>query len=239
MDLLELLCFTEPINLSVLFIIAVIFISRAPWRRRSTIARWPSSLCPIEWWISSRSRGTSPSLNSLSFTHLSRTCWTTRTPRRAKERPPSCQRWLYFPSRNNTQLSDKDFVEWLCVSAPQDHVLAQLLQTCKDQIVSFHEHESLLDHKQEEELSEAERKAAWAEYQAEVKSCSLRCISVWWSFMSWTLYRVLRYSSVCLLNVKMSSSRPTLQPARTRTPYIRRPMSSFWYTWILLSKAFS
>ncbi|XP_078122976.1 transcriptional regulator ATRX-like [Sander vitreus] len=50
---------------------------------------------------------------------------------------------------------------------PKDKVLAQLLQTCKDQIVSFHEHESLLDHKQEEELSEAERKDAWAEYEAE------------------------------------------------------------------------
>ncbi|XP_039632785.1 transcriptional regulator ATRX-like [Perca fluviatilis] len=50
---------------------------------------------------------------------------------------------------------------------PKDQVLAQLLQTCKDQIVSFHEHESLLDHKQEEELSEAERKDAWAEYEAE------------------------------------------------------------------------
>lgn len=56
----------------------------------------------------------------------------------------------------------------------QDKILAQLLQTCKDQIVSFHEHESLLDHKQEEELSEAERKDAWDEYKAEVKSCSLQ-----------------------------------------------------------------
>ncbi|XP_026225817.1 transcriptional regulator ATRX-like isoform X1 [Anabas testudineus] len=50
---------------------------------------------------------------------------------------------------------------------PKDDILAQLLETCKDQIVSYHEHESLLDHKQEEELSEAERKAAWAEYEAE------------------------------------------------------------------------
>jgi len=39
--------------------------------------------------------------------------------------------------------------------------------------VSYHEHESLLDHKEEEELSEAERKAAWAEYEAEVKSRAL------------------------------------------------------------------
>ncbi|XP_059207440.1 transcriptional regulator ATRX-like [Centropristis striata] len=50
---------------------------------------------------------------------------------------------------------------------PKDEVLVQLLETCKDQIVSFHEHESLLDHIQEEELSEAERKDAWAEYEAE------------------------------------------------------------------------
>ncbi|KAM9384729.1 transcriptional regulator ATRX-like isoform 1-T1 [Pholidichthys leucotaenia] len=50
---------------------------------------------------------------------------------------------------------------------PKDAILLQLLETCKHQIVSYHEHESLLDHKQEEELSEAERKAAWAEYEAE------------------------------------------------------------------------
>ncbi|XP_070773018.1 transcriptional regulator ATRX-like [Enoplosus armatus] len=56
---------------------------------------------------------------------------------------------------------------------PKDTVLAQLLQTCKDQIVSFHEHESLLDHKQDEELSEAERKAAWAEYEAESNPANL------------------------------------------------------------------
>ncbi|KAM9728822.1 transcriptional regulator ATRX-like [Menidia menidia] len=50
---------------------------------------------------------------------------------------------------------------------PKDSILACLLETCKDHIVSYHEHESLLDHKEEEELSEAERKAAWAEYEAE------------------------------------------------------------------------
>ncbi|KAI3373536.1 hypothetical protein L3Q82_022139 [Scortum barcoo] len=56
---------------------------------------------------------------------------------------------------------------------PKDKVLVQLLQRCKDQIVSFHEHESLLDHKQEEELSEAERKAAWDEYEAESNTARL------------------------------------------------------------------
>uniref|UniRef100_A0A3Q4MWX8 DNA helicase n=1 Tax=Neolamprologus brichardi TaxID=32507 RepID=A0A3Q4MWX8_NEOBR len=56
---------------------------------------------------------------------------------------------------------------------PMDTVLAQLLEDCKDHIVTYHEHESLLDHKQDEELSEAERKAAWDEYEAEVQDCSL------------------------------------------------------------------
>ncbi|XP_061658924.1 transcriptional regulator ATRX-like isoform X1 [Syngnathoides biaculeatus] len=50
---------------------------------------------------------------------------------------------------------------------PKDPVLAILLEKCKYHIVGYHEHASLLDHKQEEELTEAERKDAWAEYQAE------------------------------------------------------------------------
>uniref|UniRef100_A0A4W5LT15 DNA helicase n=1 Tax=Hucho hucho TaxID=62062 RepID=A0A4W5LT15_9TELE len=50
---------------------------------------------------------------------------------------------------------------------PKDMLLAELLQSCKGQIVCYHEHESLLDHKEEEELSEADRKTAWAEYEAE------------------------------------------------------------------------
>lgn len=185
--------FTEPIKRQVLFIIAVIFISRAPWRRRSMIVRWPSSLCPIEWWISNRLRGTSPFLNWLNSTHLSQTCWTTQSPRGAKEPPLFCQRWRHRLQFLRPLLwCQKDIIrscltlrltqsicsiEWLSVSVSQDKVLAQLLQTCKDHIVSFHEHESLLGHKQEEELSEAERKAAWAEYEAEVKSCTLQSIN--------------------------------------------------------------
>uniref|UniRef100_A0A3Q2YN28 DNA helicase n=1 Tax=Hippocampus comes TaxID=109280 RepID=A0A3Q2YN28_HIPCM len=52
---------------------------------------------------------------------------------------------------------------------PKDLFLAELLQTHKDQIVCYHEHDSLLDHKEEEALSEEDRKAAWAEYEAEKK----------------------------------------------------------------------
>uniref|UniRef100_A0A665WNC9 DNA helicase n=1 Tax=Echeneis naucrates TaxID=173247 RepID=A0A665WNC9_ECHNA len=52
---------------------------------------------------------------------------------------------------------------------PKDPFLAELLQNNKDQIMCYHEHDSLLDHKEEEALSEEDRKAAWAEYEAEKK----------------------------------------------------------------------
>lgn len=56
---------------------------------------------------------------------------------------------------------------------PQDPFLAELLHSYKDHIVGYHEHDSLLDHKEEEALSEEDRKAAWAEYEAEKKVCNL------------------------------------------------------------------
>uniref|UniRef100_A0AAV2MIY6 DNA helicase n=2 Tax=Knipowitschia caucasica TaxID=637954 RepID=A0AAV2MIY6_KNICA len=55
---------------------------------------------------------------------------------------------------------------------PKDAVLAEMLQNNKDQIVCYHEHDSLLDHKEEEALSEEDRKAAWAEYEDEKKGLS-------------------------------------------------------------------
>ncbi|XP_023672169.1 transcriptional regulator ATRX [Paramormyrops kingsleyae] len=57
---------------------------------------------------------------------------------------------------------------------PKDPLLAELLHSFKEQIVGYHEHDSLLDHKEEEALSEEDRKAAWAEYEAEKKGLSLR-----------------------------------------------------------------
>lgn len=62
-------------------------------------------------------------------------------------------------------LSDSSFSS----SFGQDTILAELLQINKEYIVGYHEHDSLLDHKEEEELTEEERKAAWAEYEAEKK----------------------------------------------------------------------
>ncbi|KAG7517217.1 transcriptional regulator ATRX [Solea senegalensis] len=57
---------------------------------------------------------------------------------------------------------------------PKDLFLAEMLKNNKDQIVCYHEHDSLLDHKEEEALSEEDRKAAWAEYEAEKKGLSMR-----------------------------------------------------------------
>ncbi|KAK6297903.1 hypothetical protein J4Q44_G00309580 [Coregonus suidteri] len=57
---------------------------------------------------------------------------------------------------------------------PKDPFLAELLHSNKEQIVGYHEHDSLLDHKEEEALSEEDRKAAWAEYEAEKKGLSMR-----------------------------------------------------------------
>uniref|UniRef100_A0AAQ5X8X2 DNA helicase n=1 Tax=Amphiprion ocellaris TaxID=80972 RepID=A0AAQ5X8X2_AMPOC len=57
---------------------------------------------------------------------------------------------------------------------PKDPILAEILQNSKDHVVCYHEHDSLLDHKEEEALSEEDRKAAWAEYEAEKKGLSMR-----------------------------------------------------------------
>lgn len=54
---------------------------------------------------------------------------------------------------------------------PKDKILALLIKQPRtnESIVSYHEHDTLLDHKADEELSEAERKSAWAEYDRERK----------------------------------------------------------------------
>lgn len=46
-------------------------------------------------------------------------------------------------------------------------LLAELLSTRSDWIVTYHEHDSLLENRLEETLTEDERKAAWEEYEKE------------------------------------------------------------------------
>jgi hypothetical protein len=48
---------------------------------------------------------------------------------------------------------------------PKDRLLAELIIKHKNWIVTYHEHDSLLVNKSEEELPEAERKAAWEDFQ--------------------------------------------------------------------------
>lgn len=48
-------------------------------------------------------------------------------------------------------------------------MLAELSTTNKDWIVTFHEHDSLLENIREQELSEEEKKAAWEDYENEKK----------------------------------------------------------------------
>ena len=48
-------------------------------------------------------------------------------------------------------------------------MLAELLTDKADWIVKYHCHDSLLENKVDEDLTEEERKAAWDEYEAEKK----------------------------------------------------------------------
>lgn len=50
---------------------------------------------------------------------------------------------------------------------PKDRLLAELTIQRKEWIVTFHEHDSLLENKEEEELNEADRKAAWEDFENE------------------------------------------------------------------------
>ena len=62
-------------------------------------------------------------------------------------------------------------------------MLAELMTNYKEWIVTFHEHDSLLENIVEQELSEEEKKAAWEDYEEEKKglrgkiNCSLQFFS--------------------------------------------------------------
>jgi len=50
---------------------------------------------------------------------------------------------------------------------PKDRLLAELTIQRKNWIVTYHEHDSLLENKSDEELNESERKAAWDDFENE------------------------------------------------------------------------
>lgn len=87
---------------------------------------------------------------------------------------------------------------------PQDPILAELLHSFKDQIVGYHEHDSLLDHKEEEALSEEDRKAAWAEYEAEKKVSPLSLVySGWLVWSTKGLGLMIKFISSLSYNVQL------------------------------------
>ncbi|XP_039279743.1 transcriptional regulator ATRX homolog [Nilaparvata lugens] len=54
-------------------------------------------------------------------------------------------------------------------TVPKDRLMADMLHSHKEWIFKIFEHDSLLDHVEEEELDEEERKAAWEDYENEKK----------------------------------------------------------------------
>ncbi|XP_018406141.1 PREDICTED: transcriptional regulator ATRX homolog [Cyphomyrmex costatus] len=55
------------------------------------------------------------------------------------------------------------------LNLPKDRLLAEIFLKFKDVVENYHEHDSLLENKAEEELDEEERKQAWLEYEEEKK----------------------------------------------------------------------
>lgn len=50
---------------------------------------------------------------------------------------------------------------------PKDRLFAELLKKFETLLYKYHEHDSLLENKEEETLNEEERKAAWEEFEQE------------------------------------------------------------------------
>lgn len=86
-----------------------------------------------------------------------------------------------------------------------------MLQNNKDQIACYHEHDSLLDHKEEEELSEEERKAAWAEYEAEKKVGKQKTQRHAWHALGYILFKT-RKTDERHKGLNKSRCRRLLQP---------------------------
>lgn len=55
---------------------------------------------------------------------------------------------------------------------PQDSILARLLRGFPDLVFKYHEHDSLLENKMEQELSEQEKTEAWDAYERDLLASS-------------------------------------------------------------------
>jgi transcriptional regulator ATRX len=59
-------------------------------------------------------------------------------------------------------------------SIPKDSMFAGILNTFRQAIYRYHEHDSLLENKPDEDLSEAEKKEAWDTFEIESRLNSTR-----------------------------------------------------------------
>jgi hypothetical protein len=81
---------------------------------------------------------------------------------------------------------------------PQDDILRRLLYMHPDKVYKYHEHDSLLENKLEEELSEEEKREAWKSYENDEQQAKRT-----------TMYSVSflgSYLFICLLCVLFSAS---------------------------------
>ncbi|KAH9519843.1 hypothetical protein Btru_071052 [Bulinus truncatus] len=60
------------------------------------------------------------------------------------------------------------------LALPKDPLLAEILQSNRQCVVTFHEHDSLLENQVDQNLTEEEKKAAWEEYENEKKGIIVR-----------------------------------------------------------------
>ncbi|KAK3577102.1 hypothetical protein CHS0354_037134 [Potamilus streckersoni] len=76
------------------------------------------------------------------------------------------------------RLDDPNRKEKPTPKLPKDVLLAELLQSHKDWIVGYHDHDSLLENIEQDKLTEEERKAAWEEYEEEKKGIRVQNLMV-------------------------------------------------------------
>jgi len=93
---------------------------------------------------------------------------------------------------------------------PKDVLLAELLQKQKDSVYKYHEHQTLLENKEDEELDEAERKAAWEEFENEK---TMRVVNN--NNMGWIRNLPLSSVTAALQNI-IQKDNPTWTPEQIR-----------------------
>ena len=99
-------------------------------------------------------------------------------------------------------------------------MLSSILEHMHPQwIISYHEHDSLLEHVFDEELSEAERKAAWENYKAEKQAETAR-----YGYLEHTT--IIQCSSS--LYYTMVSQRRAHYPNMSAPPHSQGPPTPFY-----------